>query len=360
NTDCDLVSLFKQIYDFWAYFRWLKRVVIFMKSTLFLTILIALTGFFLLIPGCKNFFRGSPELGSRALPISFYIDSSFLKDQEKNSQSVSALSKCLETKTGFRVKFSYSNQSKSVTQALALNEAQFGLLKSTAYVAISDKVPIQNLMILTERNSPLNRSVILGLTAKWRPLIAKRELKSQGKKNDAIESALEALNNGTIAYTDSQSISSFLVPKTYLLFKNLSPGNILFVGNESLILKSLEKGTALAGGISEAYLQNKFFPHSPSTVLTAGKIIGKFIVLGVSQPFPEKLIVGRKDLAKHITAAIELGLHSCSRSHRADFYRVLFGNGVSKTNTSLLDFIYKVVHFQENQNPTLGSNSSTN
>ena len=291
--------------------------------------------------GCTKLWLGTPELGSKALPIEFYMDSS--NSLIKDDSATANLQSCIEEKTGYRVNFNYVSDEKAVISALARGNAQYGVMSSIAYVGASIRTSLKSVLIFSKKGSPSTRSVIIGNTSLW-----KNYFKKSGLALNAYsfhnEATLPYFNKSTVAYSTPEDIVGFLVPRMYFLQRNIFPNAAIFVGNFPSVIQAIDDNLASIGVVSENYIDNKF-PNS--TPIQLGSQFSNYIVLGLSQNLPGNVIVENQGNINTATPALINGIEQCSQIKSSDFKKIFDADGVQKSNEKLFTFTKELYNFQQ-------------
>lgn len=292
-------------------------------------------------PGCTKLWLGSPELGSKALPIEFYMDSS--NSLAKDDAATSNLQSCIEEKTGYRINFNYVSDEKAVISALARGNAQYGIMSSIAYVGASVRTSLKSVLIFSKKGSPSTRSVIIGNTSLWKSYFQKSGLVLNAFTFHN-EATLPYFNKSTVAYTNPESIVGFLVPRMYFLQRNIFPNAAIFVGDFPSVFQAIDDNFASIGVVSENYIDTKY-PNS--TPIQLGTQFSNYIVLGLSQNLPGNVIVENQGNLNSATPTIIQGIELCSQIKAPDFKKIFDADGVQKSNEKLFTFTKELYHFQQ-------------
>ncbi|KAB8031970.1 phosphate/phosphite/phosphonate ABC transporter substrate-binding protein [Fluviispira multicolorata] len=294
-----------------------------------------------LLTSCTQMCFNSPELGSKALPVEFYLESSeFLHVDET---AVTNLENCIENKTGYRIHFNYATDDKAVISALSRGNAQFALMSALSYVGASAKTSLRSILVLLNKGSPSTRSIIIGKTSVWKSYLNKSGL-SLNIFTFQNENTVLFFNNSTIAYTTPESDVGFLVPRMYFLQRNIFPNSAIFVGDYDSVLQSIEEELATAGVISENFLEKKFPNSIPIKI---GSQIGHFTILGVSQSIPMKVIVENPKIPIEISKSLIDGLEFCVQEKNTDFKKIFDADGIQKSSEKSFSFTKELYNFQQ-------------
>lgn len=291
--------------------------------------------------GCTKLWLGPPELGSKALPIEIYMDSS--NSLVKDAAASAHLQSCVEEKTGYRINLNYVSDEKAVISALARGNAQYGVMSSIAYVGASERTSLKSILIFSKRGSPSTRSVIIGNTSLWKNYFQKSGL-ALNVFTFHHEAALPYFNKATVAYTSPESIVGFLVPRMYFLQRNIFPNAAIFVGNYSSVFQALDDNLASIGVVSENEIEMKY-PNS--TPIQLGTQFSRYIVLGLSQNLPGNVIVENQGNLNSATPALINGIEQCSKIKATDFKKIFDADGVQKSNEKLFAFTKELYSFQQ-------------
>ena len=294
-----------------------------------------------LFQGCIKFWLGAPELGSKALPVEFYLNNS---NSLLNNESASAsLQLCIEEKTGYRIRFNFVPDEKAVISALARGNAQYGIMSSIGYISASSRSSLKSIFIFTKKGLATTRSIIIGKTSVWKSYFNKSGLVLNpfSFQNEAL---LPYFNNSTVAYIDPESIVGFFLPRMYFLQRNIFPNAAIFVGNYNSILDSLDENFASLGVVSESFIDIKF-PNS--TPLKLGSQFSDYLVLGISQSLPGNVMAENQGTPNIISQAIIKGFDLCSQTKSSDFKKLFNADGVLKSNEKQFIFTKELYHFQQ-------------
>lgn len=291
---------------------------------------------------CTRTCVGIPELGSKKRPVRFYLDGWNRSDESVLPfQNISA---CVEDRAGYRVSFEIAADEKAVASAVGRGEADLGLMTAFGSLESSESSQFQTLLVVTKRGEPSTRSVILGKTSRWRVALGSLNitLSANGLRS---EQALTPINEARIVYVSPESDVGFIVPRHVLYQKNIFPDEAIFAGSFDLVLQSLSRDLAMAGAVSESYLEDKFPSAAP---LQLGASVGEFSVLALSQGLPRKVIVGRNELNSHVVSSLSEALQQCSKEGSAsDIQKVFEGDGFVKANDRIFDFLRELREFQK-------------
>lgn len=297
--------------------------------------------FFILTQGCVKFWLGSPELGSKALPIEFYLDNTNIS---MNGESAAAsLQLCIEEKTGYRIHFNFVSDEKAVISALARGNAQYGVMSSIGYIGASSRSSIKSVLIFSKKGLATTRSVILGKTTVWKTNFQNSglALNQFAFHNDSI---LPYFNKSTVAYIDPENIIGFLLPRMYFLQSNIFPNAAIFVGSYNSVLDALDENLATIGVVSESFIDTKFPDATP---IKLGSQFSNYIVLGISQNLPGNVISENQGTSNNVTQAITKGFELCSQIKSSDFKKIFDADGVLKSNEKQFNFTKELYHFQQ-------------
>lgn len=302
------------------------------------------------LSGCTRTCVGLPELGSKSHPVKFYMDG-WSGDSLEPFQALTA---CLENNAGYRVNFEIAADEKSVSSALSRGEADLGFMSALGYVEAMSRFVVDPLLVVTQNGAPSTRSVILGKAARWKTSLQTLgiALSPSGLKR---EDAFAPLENGRIVYLSPSSDVGFFVPRHLLLQKNIFPDEAIFAGNYQLVLQSLEKDIGMAGAVSEAFIESSW-PNS--TPVQLGSIVGNFVVLGVSQPLPGKVIASRPGIQSKLSASIAQGLKDCVRLG-TDVEEIFGGDGFAAATDRMFEFIREIHDFQNEHPRVLSTNDES-
>jgi hypothetical protein len=302
---------------------------------------IILIFFVLSISACTKLWLGSPELGSKALPIEFYIDS--VNPLIRDDSATSNLQSCIEEKTGYRVNFNFVSDEKAVISALARGNAQYGIMSSIAYVGASRRTTLKSIVIFSKKGSPSTRSVIIGKTSLWKSYFQKSGL-ALNAFTFHNEATLPYFNKATVAYSTPEDIVGFLVPRMYFLQRNIFPNAAIFVGDFSSVFDAIDNDLASFGAVSENYIESKFPNSTPIQLATQ---FSNYIVLGLSQNLPGNVIVENQSNLNNATPALINGMELCSQIKTSDFKKIFDADGVLKSNERLFSFTKELYNFQQ-------------
>jgi ABC-type phosphate/phosphonate transport system substrate-binding protein len=295
----------------------------------------------LLLNGCVKFWLGTPELGSKALPIEFYLDNSnSLINEEAASAS---LQSCIEDKTGYRIHFNFVPDEKAVISALARGNAQFGVMSSMGYISASTRTSLKSVLIFSKKGIATTRSVILGKSSIWKTYFQKAGL-ALNQFTFHHDALLPYFNNSTVAFIDPENIIGFYLPRMYFLQRNIFPNAAIFVGSYNSVLDSLNENLATIGVVSENFIDTKF-PNS--TPIKLGSQFSDYIVLGISQNLPGNVITANQGTPNFVTQAIMKGFDLCSQSKASDFRKIFDADGVLKSNEKQFIFTKELYNFQQ-------------
>lgn len=278
-----------------------------------------------ILSACSKTCVGLPEVGSKQRPVRFYMDG--WTHKEDSLELFRKLSECLETASGYRVSFEIAADEKAVASALGRGEAQFGTMSGLGYVEAQTRHPLQSYLVILEKGAPSSRAVILGKTSKWLSI-----------------NSLVALNGERFAYSTPASDVGFFVPRQLLFQAHVFPEEVIFAGSYPLVLQAIERDFVLAGAVSESFIE-QMWPHS--TPVEAGKNLGIFAVLAVSQGLPGKVISARKDLPEKLVLAIMAGLQDCSKnSTQTEIQKIFNGDRFIPSQEEMFDFMKELQEFQ--------------
>jgi ABC-type phosphate/phosphonate transport system substrate-binding protein len=255
----------------------------------------------------------------------------------------SELESCIEQTGGYRVAFEFTGDEKTIVSALRRVDADFGLISSLTYVESKYDSPLDAHLVVSKKGAPSTRSVIVGLTHRWRTLL---DFQGQAPAASSLraDGALAALEKGTFAYLTPESDTGFFVPRHLLLQKNVLPESAIFAGNYDLILKSIKRDFALAGALSESFIAERWPDATPVKV---GSLLGEFVVLAVSQGLPEKVLVGRPALSLKLVNSALSSLQKCALGSKlSEFSEIFHGDGLFKANERSFEFLRDLVEFQ--------------
>ncbi len=312
-------------------------------STIKHNILIHMQIIFCLISltGCTKMCLGHKELGSKNLPIKFYIDGSLYLTHDENAQN--NFEKCLEKQTGYKVEINYTTDQKTLVNLLAHGTAQFGLMSALSYVEASESTDTISVMLLSQNGQSSNRTILLGNTSTVKKTFDQNKLKINSStilKNEAIN----ILNNSTIAYSSPESDVGFLVPRMFLLQKSILPESAIFLGNYDLVLQAISENKAFIGAVSESFLEEKYPNNFPIQVANQ---LGEFIILAITQELPHNVIAENQSFLGGFSDIIEQGFEECSLSEKTDFKKIFSSDGVIKSNDKFFSFARELYHFQK-------------
>lgn len=303
-------------------------------------------GFFgtvsLALLGCTRTCVGTPELGSKQRPVRFYLDGWTRKDD--SLVAFSAMSRCLEENTGYRISFEIAADEKAVAAALGREEADLGYLTALGYLDASERYPIQSLLVLSKRGEPSTRSVIVGKTSRWRASLSAFGI-SLSPAGLRSERALSPIDGARFVYVSPESDVGFYVPRHILLQRNVFPEEAVFAGSFELVLQSISRDIAVAGAVAESFVEERF-PNT--TPLQVGTTFGDFVTLAISQGLPGKVVAYRQNLPQRLVPAIIAGLDVCAKNaNKSNFEKVFSGDGFFKSTDRMFDFLRELRDFQK-------------
>lgn len=291
--------------------------------------------------GCTRACVGVPELGSKKRPVRFYIDG-----WDQNDESVrpfKRLSSCIEDVAGYRVAFEIAADERAVAAALGRQEADLGFMSALGYLDATEKHGLQSQLVVTKKGEPSTRSVILGKASRWRTSLSPYgiTLSAAGLRS---EMALSPISTGRFVYLSPESDVGFFVPRHLLYQRNVFPEEAVFSGSFELVMQSIDRDIAIAGAVSESFLEEKF-PNS--TPVQIGSIVSEYVILAASQGLPGKIVVARKTLPSKVTQSIVPALDECSKGEtKVEFEKIFKGDGVVKTSEHMFDFLQELQSFQ--------------
>lgn len=303
--------------------------------------------FSLALVGCTRTCVGMPELGSKGRPVSFYVAgvSSDLEgaDSLKQSASFDATARCLEQKSGYRVSFEIVSDEKAIYSALSRGDADISLTSALSYLDFSTRVQVQALSVVALRGETLTRSVIVGKASRWRT-----SLSAQGLTLSAVglkaDSALRTIDSGRFVFVSPESDVGFLVPRHMMLQKNIFPDEAIFAGSEELVLQSLDRDLAIAGSVSESYIEQNYDDATPVQI---GSLFGSFVTLAVSPGLPAKVVVVRQNLPQRVMYAMQSGLDECAKgADKMAMESIFGGDGFFKSSDRLFEFLREIQDFR--------------
>ncbi|WP_186645913.1 phosphate/phosphite/phosphonate ABC transporter substrate-binding protein [Fluviispira vulneris] len=313
------------------FYEWKKKV----------TFHVCLIMSLLILTSCTQLCLNSPELGSKALPIEFYLESPDILNTDEIA--VENLENCIEKNSGYRVHFNYATDEKALITAMSRGNAQFALMSSLSYIGASEKTPLQSILLLLKKESPFTRSIILGKSSTWKNYLIKTAL-PLNVYSFQNEHTLNFFNNSTVAYTHPESDVGFLIPRMYFLQRNIFPSSAIFVGNYDSVLQAIEENLATIGALSETFLEKKFPNSVPFQI---GSQIGHFTILGISQSIPLKVIVENPKIPLDISKSLINGLEICVQENNSDFKKIFDADGIQKSNEKSFSFTKELYNFQQ-------------
>ncbi|WGL59269.1 PhnD/SsuA/transferrin family substrate-binding protein [Pigmentibacter sp. JX0631] len=303
------------------------------KFSLFLFIILTCTS-------CIKLWLGTPEIGSKSYPIEFYLDNSYYL---KENDSIDKFQKCLEEKTGYHLKFNFVPDEKAVLSSLQRGTAHFGLSSALGYVGAAEKSSLKSVLLLTKKGSATNRSIIVGNSKFWKnQLIKSNQLKrSFNLSNDII---IKINNELTIAYSDTESVIGFLLPRMFLFQKDIFPYAAIFVGSYNSVLDALNDNLANIGVISESFLEKKYPNLSQIQV---GVQFGDFIIIAMTPNLPSSTIIENQNVPLQTSIAIISGFDQCTHKNPTEFKKIFEADGVLKSNEKLFTVTKELYQFQQ-------------
>lgn len=301
--------------------------------------------FTITITACTRTCVGIPELGSKEAPVRFVLPDTG-QDITSLQPFIDSFQSCMETTSGYRVIFDVVANERAAASALETGEAHFGYVSSLLYVDLSNRFPLKNQLIRTERGIPASRSAIVGVTKTWNQLLASagQSLSGPGLK---AEGALKALDDGRMIYVSPESDVGFFVPR-YLMFRQqIFPREAVFAGTFDLVIQALRRGIGLAGAVSESYLLRQNADLGP---LQPGLQVDDLVVLAVSRSLPGNVVVSRDRLPQRLIETIISGIVTCSgpSSTAADATQQIFaGQGFVRSTDRHFRYLRELWELQE-------------
>lgn len=179
----------------------------------------------------------------------------------------------LEKTLGKQIELVVTTDYSSMIEAMRFGRLDLAYFGPLSYTLAKSRSAIEPFAALRKGEHTTYHSVVIGNVAKGVAKIA-----------DA--------KGGNVAYGDTASTSSHLIPKSMLRNHGLTEGKDYkehFVGAHDAVAMAVQNGNAVAGGLSQPIFES----------LVARKIISldKVKVLEVSKPFPQYPWTMRSDLA---------------------------------------------------------------
>lgn len=319
------------------------------RKKAYINFMLLLASAFALV-ACTQTCVGLPELGSKKRPVRFYLDG--WDPRFESVQPLKRLSACLETYSGYRVAFEIAADEKAVGAAMGRGEADFGFMSSLGYLDNLQKFGFTSQLLVTKNGGTSTRTLIVGKANRWRTSLGAYGL-SLSAAGLRSELALSPINGGRFVYLSPESDVGFFVPRHMLFQRNIFPDEAIFAGTFDLVLQSVERDIAIAGAVTETFLEEKYPQVSAAQV---GSVFGEFVVLALSQNLPGKVVVSRRGLPQRIISSVVTGLETCAKEEaRGDSEIVFAGDGFVKAHDRTFDFLREIQSFQEDYVRVLSS-----
>lgn len=201
----------------------------------------------------------------------------------KNNQPLKAY---LEKALGKDIELVVTTDYSSMIEAMRFGRLELAYFGPLSYTMASSKSDIEAFAARKKGGSTTYRAVVIGNIEKG---IAKIE-DARGKD---------------VAYGDTASTSSHLIPKSMLRDRGLTEGNDYrehFVGAHDAVAMAVQNGNAVAGGLSK--------PIFESLVQRKMVSLDKVKVLEESKPFPQYPWTMRSNLAPELKEKIREAFYS--------------------------------------------------
>jgi phosphonate transport system substrate-binding protein len=201
----------------------------------------------------------------------------------KNNQPLKAY---LEKTLGKDIELVVTTDYSSMIEAMRFGRLELAYFGPLSYTMASSKSDIEAFAARKKGGSTTYRAVVIGNIEKG---IAKIE-DARGKD---------------VAYGDTASTSSHLIPKSMLRDRGLTEGNDYrehFVGAHDAVAMAVQNGNAVAGGLSK--------PIFESLVQRKMVSLDKVKVLEESKPFPQYPWTMRSNLAPELKEKIREAFYS--------------------------------------------------
>lgn len=195
------------------------------------------------------------------------------------------LERYLEKRLGKKIKLIVTTDYSSMIEAMRFGRLDLAYFGPLSYVLAKSKSNIEAFAALKKRGATTYHSIVIANVA-------------SGIKK------VEDIKGKQMAYGDTASTSSHLIPKSILKSKGLVAGKDYkanFVGSHDAVAVAVQNGHAQAGGLSQPIFDS----------LVARGIIkkDKVVVITVSAPFPQYPWTMRSDLKPELKEKIRLAFY---------------------------------------------------
>lgn len=201
----------------------------------------------------------------------------------KNNQ---ALKDYLEKSLGKKVELVVTTDYSSMIEAMRHGRLDLGFFGPLSYVLAKSKSDIEPFAAMQKKGKATYRGVVIGSLASG-------------------VNSIEDIKGKKMAYGDTASTSSHLIPKSMLKAKGLEPKRDYeehFLGSHDAVALNVQNNNAQAGGLSESIF---------NMLVEKGTIsLKKVKVLAVSKEFPEYPWVMRSNLAPALKEKIKAAFTS--------------------------------------------------
>ena len=197
--------------------------------------------------------------------------------------------------------------------------------------------------MLSQNGSVSNRSIFIAKAKKIKYWFKKHgySLPSLTLPN---ELTLNYLNNSTIAYSSPESEVGFLVPRFYLLQRNVFPNSAIFAGNDLAVLEAIDQDLADIGIISETFFNAQFPNFVPVQVNSMPK---DYFIISISPALPSNVIVQNTKNLEAISSAISVGFEHCAQEKNSEFKKIFNAESIQNSNEKLFSFVKELYIFQQ-------------
>ncbi|MGL1888427.1 MAG: phosphate/phosphite/phosphonate ABC transporter substrate-binding protein [Reichenbachiella sp.] len=218
--------------------------------------------------------------------------------------------KFIKQKTGINIQVIISGSYEELISAFDNQKADFALMNSSGYVAVNQKFGSKAML----------QAVRYGQPNYYGQIIA--------NVNSGIKS-IKDIEGKSIAYTDLNSTSGYLFPKSMLENQSVKTSNVVFAGAHENVVRMVYEGTVDAGA---SYYSK---PAEDGTIRDARSrlikdypdISEKVKIIQITDPIPNDPIVFAKHISKSISDQLSQAIISYTQTKEGqnlmqDFYAI--------------------------------------